>query len=912
MIKKIIKKEIINIIKILAVFVIMFTINTSISYAADPVANNDSGSVHFSTPANPTHVDIDVVANDADADPGDTLSVSQINGTNVVAGDGQNIATTNGTATLLANGQIRVSPQTNSSTTQITFTYTVTDGNATDTADVTVDVMNQSPDITSNGGGATANIPVDENETAVTTVVATDADGDDITYQITGGDDSAEFNINSSTGELTFVNAPDFENPADNDANNSYIVTVRATDGVEWDEQTITVNINDVAPVISQVTAITTPSSDTTPTYVFSYSGNGLLGTPDWGGTCDGYFSETVDSIGAGNNSATANTMPVGTYSDCTLIVKDSNGESSNELAIPSFQITPPAGASAPDMQDASDTGISNTDNITSDSTPTFDVQCTGAGNVITLYSNLPNPNTNRGTYNCVGNAIESITSTALNEGVQDITYTETVGGVESSQSTALSVTIDTTKPEINEVHDVTTPTTDTTPDYTFNSNEAGIITYSGDCSSVTTNAVDGNNTVTFNTLAIGVHNNCSITVTDTAGVVSDVLNIPSFEIVSQPSLTIDDVAGLEGNGSLTFTIVLDNAVANPFTVDINTGDITADNTDYTPIVNQTIHFNGTAGESHNFNVNLIDDSNIEPNETFSVSMANVSDPNINIMDTAVGTINNDDSAEITIENVSVLENTGVMTFNATLSRDTAGAFTVNVSTTDGTATAGNDYVALNNFVLNFNGTAGEVQTFNVNIIDDNIVEQNETFTVSMNNVSNPNVTITDTAIGTITNNDHYSSGGSGSSLKDTDGDGKRDRYERGLDTDGDGIGDELESDKIDSDNDGVDDEHDAVNDDPTNDSDGDGYSNVDEKVANTNPLDPNSHPRPTDVVSEKEKKMRAMKANLIVKIAEIRKKIRAIIAQRQRDELANQIRQKIKEIKARIEFIIAQRNNKK
>ena len=640
---------------------------------------------------------------------------------------------------------------------------------------------------------------------------------------------------------------------------------------------------------------------------MFNYNGNGL-GTPDWGGACDGYFSETVDSIGAGNNSSTADPMPVGTYSGCTLVVKDSNGENSNELAIPSFQITPPAGPSAPDMQDASDTGISNTDNITSDSTPTFDVQCTGAGNVITLYSNLPNPNTNRGTYNCVGNGTESITSNTLDEGTQDITYTETVGGVESSQSTALSVTIDTTKPVVIEVTSVPTPTTDTTPDYTFNSNEAGAITYSGDCSSVATSAVSGNNTITFNTLAIGVHNNCSLTVTDTAGVISDVLNINSFEIVPEPTLTIEDVSGLEGSGSLTFTIVLDNAVANPFTVDVNTSDITADNTDYTSIVNQTINFNGTAGESHSFDVNLIDDNDIEPNETFSVSMANVSDPSINIIDTAIGGINNDDSAEIAIENVSVLENIGVMTFNATLSKNTAGAFTVEVSTTDGTATAGNDYVALNNFVLNFNGTAGEVQTFNVNIIDDSIVEQDENFTVSMNNVSDPNVTITDTAIGTIINDDHHSGGGS---LKDTDGDGKRDRYEIGLDTDGDGIGDELESDKIDSDNDGVDDEHDAVNDDPTNDSDGDGYPNVDEKVANTNPLDPNSHPRPTDIVSEQEKKMRAMKANLIVKIAEVRKRIRAIIAQRQRDELANQIRQKIKEIKARIEFIIAQRNNK-
>ena len=57
--------------------------------------------------------------------------------------------------------------------------------------------------------------------------------------------------------------------------------------------------------------------------------------------------------------------------------------------------------------------------------------------------------------------------------------------------------TSDTTAPTIAEVTAVTTPTTDTTPDYTFSSDEAGTITYGGSCSSTTTSAVSGNNTIT-------------------------------------------------------------------------------------------------------------------------------------------------------------------------------------------------------------------------------------------------------------------------------------------------------------------------------------------------------------------------------------------------------------------------------
>jgi len=85
------------------------------------------------------------------------------------------------------------------------------------------------------------------------------------------------------------------------------------------------------------------------------------------------------------------------------------------------------------------------------------------------------------------------------------------------TQTIALRPLEDIIAPVLAQVTAVSTPTNDNTPSYTFSSTEAGTITYGGDCSSVTTAAVAGNNTVTFNTLASGLHNNCTITVTDTA-----------------------------------------------------------------------------------------------------------------------------------------------------------------------------------------------------------------------------------------------------------------------------------------------------------------------------------------------------------------------------------------------------------
>ena len=122
--------------------------------------------------------------------------------------------------------------------------------------------VNEVPVITSNGGGATAAINAAENQTAVTTVTATDADlpAQTVRFSITGGADEARFSITSG-GVLTFVAAPDFENPTDVGDDNVYDVQVTATDnGNLTDVQMIAVTVTDIAPV-NQAPVITGPPS---------------------------------------------------------------------------------------------------------------------------------------------------------------------------------------------------------------------------------------------------------------------------------------------------------------------------------------------------------------------------------------------------------------------------------------------------------------------------------------------------------------------------------------------------------------------------------------------------------------------------------------------------------------------------
>ena len=104
----------------------------------------------------------------------------------------------------------------------------------------------------------------------------------------------------------------------------------------------------------------------------------------------------------------------------------------------------------------------------------------------------------------------------------------------------------DTTAPVIAEVTAVTTPSTDTTPDYTFSSDEAGTITYGGSCSSGTTSATSGNNTITFTSLSAGTYSDCTIIVTD-----SDGNTVTKDEATFQPAkytfkFTIDDSGAIE------------------------------------------------------------------------------------------------------------------------------------------------------------------------------------------------------------------------------------------------------------------------------------------------------------------------------------------------------------------------------
>ncbi|MXP27198.1 tandem-95 repeat protein, partial [Altererythrobacter indicus] len=127
----------------------------------------------------------------------------------------------------------------------------VSDGNggtATQNVQVTVTNANEAPSL-----AASAAVTLTENQSLATSIVATDVDGDTLSYAITGGADAALFTVGAD-GKLSFVTAPDFEAPGDANGDNVYDVIVTVSDGNGASaSQSVAVTITDVneAPVIT-------------------------------------------------------------------------------------------------------------------------------------------------------------------------------------------------------------------------------------------------------------------------------------------------------------------------------------------------------------------------------------------------------------------------------------------------------------------------------------------------------------------------------------------------------------------------------------------------------------------------------------------------------------------------------------
>lgn len=122
---------------------------------------------------------------------------------------------------------------------------------------------------------------IEENQTQVGAVLASDPDGDVLTYALNGGADAAAFAIDADTGNLTFLSAPDYEAPTDSNGDNSYVVRVTASDGISTVQSVISVDVGDVdetpITVINGGSAANTLVGTDGVDHIFGHGGGDIL-----------------------------------------------------------------------------------------------------------------------------------------------------------------------------------------------------------------------------------------------------------------------------------------------------------------------------------------------------------------------------------------------------------------------------------------------------------------------------------------------------------------------------------------------------------------------------------------------------------------------------------------------------------
>jgi uncharacterized protein YhjY with autotransporter beta-barrel domain len=212
--------------------------------------------------------------------------------------------------------------------------------------------------------------------------------------------------------------------------------------------------------------------------------------------------------------------------------------------------------------------------------------------------------------------------------------------------------------------------------------------------------------------------------------------------------------SGPEGNvgtKTLTMRYQLQNPAPGDITGNWQTVDGTATAADNDYIPNQgTFTIPQGQTESNVISVQIVGDTKVEANESFTIVASNVqggsAPPPLTL------TLINDDFPVLSVANAQAIEgNSGTtpMTFVVTLTPAAAIPVQVTFSTSDGTAIAGQDYQPRSQAGIDFAPGVTQ-QTITVNVIGDTTFEPDETFTVS---ASAPGATPA-TATGTIVNDD--------------------------------------------------------------------------------------------------------------------------------------------------------------
>ncbi|REJ50440.1 MAG: calcium-binding protein [Microcystis flos-aquae DF17] len=254
---------------------------------------------------------------------------------------------------------------------------------------------------------------------------------------------------------------------------------------------------------------------------------------------------------------------------------------------------------------------------------------------------------------------------------------------------------------------------------------------------------VEADETVAL-TLTAGTDYTIGTTTPVTGTITNDDLILPSITLAISPSSVTED-----GTSNLIYIFIRTGDTTNPLTVNYSIGGTATNGTDYT-LLPTSVTFEANSAIA-TVTVDPTADTIVESDETVILTLAAGTGYTVGTPNAATGTITNDDTSvtsQLSINDITVVEgkdNNAILT--VTVDNPNPQPITFNYTTAPINATANVDYTSKTGTITIAPNTA--TATISIPILNDNLNEPDEVFTVTLSNPVNATVN-PDEAIGQV------------------------------------------------------------------------------------------------------------------------------------------------------------------
>jgi hypothetical protein len=321
---------------------------------------------------------------------------------------------------------------------------------------------------------------------------------------------------------------------------------------------------------------------------------------------------------------------------------------------------------------------------------------------------------------------------------ITDVTVTE---GNSGTTNAVFTVTLSNAVDTAITLNYATADGTATTADNDYTALSLTPLTFNaGETSKTITVAVNGDTKVESNeTFFVNLSslnaNGRNVTIADNQGqgtIANDDVILPSITLAVSPSSVTED-----GTSNLIYTFTRSGVTTNLLTVNYSIGGTATNGTDYASIPTGVTFAANLATAT--VTINPTPDTIVESDETVILTLASGTGYTVGTTTAVTGTITNDDFPQLSINDITVVEgkdNNAILT--VTVDNPNSQPITFNYTTAPINATANVDYTSKTGTITIAPNTS--TATISIPILNDNLNEADEAFTVTLSNPVNATI----------------------------------------------------------------------------------------------------------------------------------------------------------------------------